>query len=206
MPVLPEHPCMRGAGRWVRGSLHSHCREHSGCGSVALADGVARYHQAGASFMAVTDHDHVTDLAEMRARYPDMVFLEGFEHSTRENIVFVGEHVPPLHELPLEEALKLAGPDIITVVCHPQAFPAGDPYWIYEKLAALGKWPDGIEVYNGHYGTERLRARGRQPLGTGLWDELLTAGHRLWGYANDDFHDPDDFGNAWNMVDRKSVV
>ena len=23
-----------------------------------------------------------------------------------------------------------------------------------------------------------------------FWDELLTAGHRLWGFANDDFHDP----------------
>ena len=35
---------------------------------------------------------------------------------------------------------------------------------------------------------------------------MLTAGHRLWGYANDDFHDPDDFGNAWNMVRVEEVV
>ena len=33
-----------------------------------------------------------------------------------------------------------------------------------------------------------------------FWDELLTAGHRLWGFANDDFHDPADFDNAFNMV------
>ena len=29
---------------------------------------------------------------------------------------------------------------------------------------------------------------------------MLTAGHRLWGFANDDFHDPEDFDNAYNMV------
>ena len=67
-------------------------------------------------------------------------------------------------------------------------------------LTGLGAWPDGIEVYNGHYGTDIALANGRQPLGTALWDEALTAGHRLWGFANDDFHDPEDFGNAWNMV------
>ena len=29
---------------------------------------------------------------------------------------------------------------------------------------------------------------------------MLTAGHRIWGFANDDFHDPEDFDNAFNMV------
>jgi hypothetical protein len=67
-------------------------------------------------------------------------------------------------------------------------------------MEELGTWTDGTEVYNGHYGIERALAQGRWPLYTEFWDELLTAGHRLWGYANDDFHDPDDFGNAFNMV------
>ena len=43
-------------------------------------------------------------------------------------------------------------------------------------------------------------ARGITPLYTALWDRLLTAGRRLWGFANDDFHDPADFDNAFNMV------
>lgn len=195
-----EHPYGNGGGRWVRGSFHGHCRESSRCSSVPLADSVGCYHQAGAAFVAVTDHDLITDLAEMRAQYPEMVLLEGFEYSTRENLVFAGERVPPLYELSLEEALRRAGDDIITIVCHPRPRASGAEYWTFGKLAALGVWPDGIEIYNGHYGTETARINGRQPLGTELWDEVLTAGHRLWGYANDDFHDPDDFGNAWNMV------
>lgn len=195
-----EHPYGNDGGRWVRGSFHGHCRESSGCSSVPLAEGIRRYHGAGVAFVAVTDHDLITELTKMRARYPEMVLLEGFEYSTRENIVFAGEHVPPLYELPLEEALKRAGGEIVTIVCHPKPRATGTPYWTYGKLAALGIWPDGIEIYNGHYGTEVARTNGRQPLGTELWDEVLTAGHRLWGYGNDDFHDPDDFGNAWNMV------
>ena len=55
-------------------------------------------------------------------------------------------------------------------------------------------------MYNGHYGHARARAVGRWPLYDEFWDQLLTAGHRIWGFANDDFHDPEDFDNAFNMV------
>jgi hypothetical protein len=67
-------------------------------------------------------------------------------------------------------------------------------------LESLGTRPDGIEVYNGHYGIESALANGRWPLYTEFWDELLTANYRVWGYANDDFHDPADLGNAFNMI------
>ncbi|MFH1570769.1 MAG: hypothetical protein ABIL09_22445, partial [Gemmatimonadota bacterium] len=194
------HPCAAASGVWVRGSFHGHCRESSRCATVPLAAGVAEYRRLGAAFIAVTDHDRVTDLAALRQEYPDIIFLEGFEYSTRENMAFVGEQVPPLYELPLEEALCRAGDAIVTIACHPRPHAAGPEYWSLEKLSELGTWPDGIEVYNGHYGTEVALSHGRQPLGTHLWDEALTAGRRLWGYANDDFHDPEDLGNAWNMV------
>ncbi len=80
----PYAGCGTGPGAWVRGNLHSHSSEHSGCSSVPLAEGIQRYRSAGAGFLAVTDHDHVSDLSETRARNPDMVFLEGFEHSIAE--------------------------------------------------------------------------------------------------------------------------
>lgn len=188
-------------GTWVRGSFHGHCSEHSRCATVSLAAGVAGYASVGADFVTLTDHGRITDLDGMRRRYPSLVFLEGFERSEKEHLVFTGERVsPPLYELSLEEALEQAGPDLLTIVCHPRPNASGPEYWTLDKVAALGTWPDGIEVYNGHYGTTVARAHGRQPLGTSLWDEVLTAGHRLWGFANDDFHDPVDLGNAWNMV------
>ena len=186
-------------GQWIRGSLHGHCSENSGCASVPLAEGVRQYRDVGAGFVTLTDHDAITDLASMRDLYPQLAFLEGFEHSEREHLVFVGPQVEPLHELPLEQALRSAG-DLLTFVSHPRPHSDSDEYWTLDKLVDLGTWPDGIEVYNGHYGIPEAMSRGRYPFGTALWDEVLTLGHRVWGFANDDFHDPVDFGNAFNMV------
>jgi len=194
----PYEGCGTGRGAWVRGSLHGHSSEHSGCSSVPLADGIERYRAVGAGFMAVTDHDHVTDLSEVRARYPDMAFLEGFEHSSAENVLFVGERVLPLHWLPLNDALAAAG-GLLTVVCHPRPR-ADDDYWTVAKILALSPRPVGIEVYNGHYLGGRAPWKRTNPLYTETWDALLSRGIRMWGYANDDFHDPPDFGRAWNMA------
>ena len=135
----------------------------------------------------------------MASTYPDLIFLEGFEYSTRENVLFAGPQVDPLYELSLEQALAQAG-HLLTALCHPRPHADGRDYWTRGMLEELGVLPDGVEIYNGHYGIEKAIAIGRQPLYTAFWDELLTAGHRLWGYANDDFHDPEDFANAFNMV------
>ncbi len=188
-----------GTGTWIRGSFHGHCDENSACASVPLADSVRDYQALGAGFVTLTDHDLITDLAPLQAQYPELVLIQGFEYSTRENVVFAGPGLPPLYEHSLEEALAQAG-DLFTMVCHPQPKGAALEYWTRPKLEALGTWPDGLEVYNGHYGIDSAIASGRQPYYANFWDELLTAGHRLWGFANDDFHDPADFDNAFNMV------
>lgn len=193
------NPYRDAKGRWIRGSFHGHCRENSGCASVPLAEGVRRYQDLGASFITVTDHDCVTDLAAMRAAYPDIVFIGGFEYSRCENVLFIGGRAADVLDLPLDEAAANAG-GLLTVLCHPEPGRTPD-YWNREKILRLvGRMPDGVEVYNGHYGTPRMREQGCTPVYTRFWDGLLTAGHRVWGFANDDFHDAGDFDNAFNMV------
>ena len=193
------NPYRDAEGRWVRGSFHGHCQENSGCSSVPLAESVRRYHDVGASFIGVTDHDRVTDLTAMRAAYADLVFIEGFEYSRCENVLFIGSRARDVLELPLKEAAADAD-DLLTMICHPEPR-AGEEYWSMAKISELvGRMPDGVEVYNGHYGTPGMVGNGCQPLYSRFWDELLTAGHRVWGFANDDFHDADDFDNAFNMV------
>jgi hypothetical protein len=186
-------------GRWLRGSFHGHCDENSRCASVPLADSVRDYQAIGADFVTLTDHDLITDLTAMADRYEDLCFLNGFEYSTRENVLFIGPGVRPLYEQSLEDALAAAA-DLLTIVCHPKPTGLDSDYWTREKLCSLGTWPDGIEIFNGHYGTPTALANGRWPLYDQFYDELLTAGHRLWCFANDDFHDPEDFDNAFNML------
>ena len=53
----------------------------------------------------------------------------------------------------------------------------------------------GIEVFNGVIG--RLEGTG---WAEDVWDALLSAGKRTWGFANDDFHRWFDLHKAWNMV------
>lgn len=192
------NPYRRATGRWVRGNFHTHCRENSPCGSVPLSEVIRKYRDIGAGFLAMTDHDTVTDLATARAAYPDMIFFEGFEYTQREHTLFIGERVPPLYEFPLEEAMARAR-DLLTILCHPQ--PRRDrEYWSQEKVLRLGRLPDGMEIYDGHYGVPVKLQDGMGPQYTHVWDEFLTAGLRLWGFASDDFHDPEDFNNAFNMV------
>jgi len=192
------NPYRHSTGRWVRGNFHTHCRENSGCGTVPLEQVIRQYHQIGARFLAMSDHNTVTDLTDFKKQYPDMVFFEGFEHSLQEHMLFVGPSVPPLYEFPLEEATRRAG-DLLTILCHPQTRRSED-YWTKEKIFALGQVPNGMEIYDGHYGVPQKLSEGRTPQYTHVWDSFLTAGLRLWGFASDDFHDPEDFNNAYNMV------
>ncbi len=185
-------------GTWLRTNLHTHCAEHSPCARIPLAAAARMYDALGARVVAVTDHDHVTELDDLDGRHPNTLFLRGFEYTRDDNLLFVGPRVPPLYEVPLTEAVARAG-ELLTIVCHPA--PRRDSaYWTADKIRALGRMPDGIEVYNGHYGTPRMLAMGYTPLYSRMWDELLTLGMRIWGFANDDFHDSDDFDNAFTMV------
>ena len=106
--------------------------------------------------------------------------------------------MPPLYKLPLARALDQAD-GLLTIVAHPDLRPA-QPYWTRNKILALGRLPDGIEIFDGHYSMPSALAKGLSPLYTHIWDDLLSAGYRLWGFANDDFHDPVDFDNAFNVV------
>jgi hypothetical protein len=191
-------------GAWVRGTIHCHTREHSNCSSVPLETSAAQYSAAGARFLAVTDHDHVTDLGRFRARYPEMVLLEGFEYSRSENVLFVGERVPPLYRLSINEAMAAAD-GLLTVICHPRPSRTRE-YWTVDMILALDPPPAGIEVYNGHYGSSHKIVGDPNPLYTDTWDALLDRGARPWGFANDDFHDPRDFGRAYNMVNVPDVT
>jgi len=165
---------------------------------VPLIEVVRRYAEAGTDFLAVTDHDHVTDLHEVRRVQGEMLLLQGFEHSSTQHTLFVGQKVRPLYRRSLGRALSRAN-GLITVIAHPA--PRKDcEYHGSQIIASVGGVPTGIEVHNGHYGIPAALEQGKVPRYTHIWDELLSMGHRIWGFAGDDFHDHEDFSNAFLMV------
>ncbi len=197
------NPYANCGGTWVRGNLHGHCSESSGCASVPLLAGIEKHRKAGARFLALTDHDTVTDLSPARVLWPDMTFLEGFEWSKSQNILFIGEKVPPLYELSLSEAMRQAA-GFLTVICHPRPSLRRD-YWTVPMILALDPPPTAIEVYNDHYSRPTRTDAGPNPLYADIWDGLLTRGLRLWGFVNDDSHDPADFGRTSTCVNAKDL-
>jgi hypothetical protein len=165
---------------------------------VPLEKSVSQYATIPSHVLAVTDHNHITDTADLQRRFPEILFLNGFEHSGERDMLFVGTRDESLTRLPLTDALQRKD-GALTIICHPDVRPGAD-YWSMARMRALPARPDCVEVYNGHYSTERLRAKGGQPRYTHVWDALWSEGWRIWGVANDDFHDPEDFNNAFTML------
>ena len=135
-----------------------------------------------------------------------MTFLEGFEWSRSQNILFIGEKVPRLFERPLREALEGGRADrLLTVICHPKPH-RGRDYWTVPMILKLDPAPLAIEIFNSRYSRPLDFDPSPIPLYTETWDALLTRGMRLWGFANDDSHDPVDFGQTatWANVPESS--
>lgn len=80
------------------------------------------------------------------------------------------------------------------IICHPNQNPAlsdlpGIPALLTKEMSRPLTGAVGVEVYNGCLSH---RARAGVPFGLSLatdyWDEALTSGRRLWGFATDDSH------------------
>ena len=93
------------------------------------------------------------------------------------------------HQKAIDECRAQGG---LVVLCHPHWQHRN--YWAPEALAALRGYT-GIEIFN----TVIFRLTGTG-LATDLWDEMLSQGRLMWGFANDDFHRWFDLARCWNLV------
>jgi len=173
--------------------------ENSPCGKLPLLDVVRMYAQNGMTCMAITDHNIRTNLQEIRRLYPNLIFLEGFEYSTTPNFVVCSEKIDTPIPITMESILSNYQ-DSLRFICHPSPYTDGRVYWSRDAIRNMASLFDGMEIYNGHYGIKRMRDSRYTPDYRATWDNLLSEGCHLWGYANDDFHEIDDFNNAFNMV------
>lgn len=198
--------------RWFRGNLHN----HSLCDTrrTSPAEVRAIYQKMGYHFTAITDHDR---------RYPtlpwqpgewnvdapgEFVLLRGYEATypgaTHVNCVgCLPSQITarPGHESFLDE-VHAAG--AIAFLNHP--FEWNDKPECVLDSPGLRKL-DGLEVYSGARDTDNGLIEGRDSpcLATKLWDACLSAGLKLWGFANPDCHYfnpnlPDNPQNGFNVV------
>jgi hypothetical protein len=169
---------------WFRGNTHTHTLESDGDSSPE--DVVRWYREHGYDFLVITDHDKVT-----RLDGGTMLLIPGEE---------VTDHLPkkPLHLNAIgidKPVMPQGGTTVVAVLQH-------DVDAIREAggIAAINHpnfgWAFGseqllqvkgftlLEIASGH---PYVNMNG-PPSVESMWDDLLTAGRRVWGIAVDDSH------------------
>lgn len=172
---------------WLRGNLHTHTTESDG--DAAPAEVVRWYREHGYDFVAITDHDKVTKLEA-----EGIVLLAGEEVTDKlpkkplhVNAIGLTRVVPPQGGATIVEvlqrnidAVREAGG--LPAINHPNfgwAFGAAELKQL--RNAAF------LEIASGHP-LVNMNGGGGVPSVEAMWDELLTAGTRIWAIATDDAH------------------
>jgi len=193
-----ENPYLIRQGTWLRGSLHVHTKERSGCAASARSDMLSMYADAGYDFIAISDH-----MSYRKTSHRHLTVIPGVEWNSSR-----GEHtgVYSLNEKLIESAIaisdqqlllhRLAGEDALVVLNHPNW--QEPPHYSREQLAEK-RFFSGIEIYNAV-----IEVLEGQALSTDKWDFLLSRGQRVAGFASDDAHHTDQTAKGWLMVRAKS--
>lgn len=175
---------LKADAAWFKGNTHTHTLESDGDSSP---EEVVRWYQDhGYDFLVITDHDKVSRVAG-----GSMVLIPGEEITDRlakkplhVNALGIGKEVKPRGGGSVVEvlqrnidAVREAGG--LAVVNHPNFG------WAFgsEELLKL-KGLKLLEIASGH---PYVNMQG-PPSVEQMWDELLTAGRRVWGVAVDDSH------------------
>jgi hypothetical protein len=191
------NPYSRG-GNWLKGNLHTHT-ENSTCGHYSLEQVLHMYKsfKMKYDFLAITDHCQLTEIGSYV--YDDeMILFAGTEYKAGDFQTLginIGKYEDDQcnysnHQQLFDEVEKQGG---INIICHPHAF--NDDYWPAEKLLKLSNYT-GIEIFNNNV---KYDNKGRA-VAVDLWDELLSNGKRVFGFANDDMHIFQRCGGAFNLV------
>ncbi len=217
---------------WRRGDFHTHTWHSDGsCDADALPRNNAdpsrgpcpamntfkAARDAGLDFVAITDHNTITQLADIRAMqasYPKTLLIPGTEVTTffgHANVIGNSDFVdfqlgsprlPTLDKL-FDEA---AAQDAIVSVNHP-GLPSGEICMGCGWTAKNTDWSrvTAIEVING----STLRTGGAETStgGIAFWENLLRQGYRLTAIGGSDNHDAmDRTGAKQSPVGRPSTV
>jgi hypothetical protein len=201
-----EHPYADlTGGRWLRGNLHAHT-DHSD-GARPRQAVIDDYASRGYDFLMLSDHDVLTSLGDYeKVNNRGLTLIPGNE------VTDSGEHLLHVNaasliaptadrQVVLDAIVRDNAGKAFAIVNHPNwnwRYGQADGQWSHAAPAKLLEWRGyaGIEIFNGVIG--RLEG---SPFALDRWDQLLSRGRRVWGFANDDSHAAEgDVALGWNMV------
>ena len=164
----------------MRGNTHSHTTASDG--KFTVAELASWYEDHGYGFLCITDHDIVADISESNTS--ELVVISGAEiglcwnQAMGAEICAIGINtVKRARVHPQEVVNDVLEQGGLPIVSHPHM--SG----VYSGLMMELQGLVGLEVFNAHcYGT------GRRGFAVTHWDDLLTNGQQVWGFASDDRH------------------
>ena len=207
--------------RWFKGNLHTHTINSDG--DSPPYDVLAWYKRHGYNFIAITDHNTFTDPAQFDTNSSDNFLLIGAEEITNSltvhvNAIGIDREIPPqtgatvtaLLQTSIDAVRRAGG---VPLINHPNFV------WAFTATEMLPLQNVGLlEIASGHP-TVNHQGDGQTPSSEQMWDELLSAGMRIFGVAVDDSHnfreeftmDRPNPGRAWVMVrasalNRENIV
>lgn len=195
-------------GEYLKGNLHTHTK-NSPCGHYDVKRIIELYksYKMEYDFLAITDHYFLTDLNEFNN--DEIIMIQGVEYKRKEHQTLginIEEYDDDLDDDNNHQELfnKVNNQGGINIICHPHV--VSDDYWNLDRLLKLDNYL-GIEVFNNNV---RMDCKGRA-IASDLWDELLSRGKVIFGFANDDMHIFSRIGGAYNMVlsekkDKNSII
>ncbi|MFN8624252.1 MAG: CehA/McbA family metallohydrolase [Chloroflexota bacterium] len=194
------------ATHWYRGNLHTHTTNSDGDSPPDVV--TAWYRDAGYDFLALTDHDVLTDPDALRGVAGPMLLIHGEEVTSGDahvNGFGLSAAVAPRFGADVIDTLQqdidaIRAGGGVPQVNHPnyvwQASPAD--LAMLERLTLF-------EVFNGGPDVNNFGRPGR-PAMDEAWDIVLTMGRRLWGTATDDAHHFQVWGRPYSNPGRGWVV
>ena len=190
-----SQPQERAPLKWFKGNTHTHSLNSDG---DSAPDEVVRwYREQKYQFLFFTDHNMVTPIEGLNDVFamPERFLLIHGEEVTDQaagkpvhlNMLGGEGVVPPQGGESVAEALRrnvaaITAARGVVSINHPNfgwAMSAAD--------LAGGKGAHLIEIHNGHFMVNNAGGGG-QPGAEALWDDMLSAGIRIFGVASDDMH------------------
>ena len=185
-------------GIWLKGNLHTHT-QNSHCGRYPIEKVIEMYtsYKMNYDFLAITDHYVLTELKDF-IDDDKIILFQGMEYKD-EHLQTLGININVSsddkddftnHQEIFNDVNAEGG---FNIICHPHVYT--DDYWPSSKLLELNNYL-GLEIFNNNV---KHDSKGRA-VATDLWDELLSKGKIVYGFANDDMHVFPRAGGAFNMV------
>lgn len=193
---------VRAALGWYRGDLHTHTYHSDGAWTPDELTAAAR--ARGLDFIALTDHNTISPLAEMASlSNAGLLTMGGMELTTfwghalcLGTTAWIDWRVDAAGQGMAAIASNVYASDGIFIIAHPRSI--GDPRctgcrWVYPAM--MPGPARCVEIWNGPWWSQRGVATVNEEA-LALWYGWLNEGHRLVATAGSDSHNSDHFARA----------